>query len=990
MRLHTLTLRAIGPFADEQSVDFDQLSASGLFLLDGPTGAGKTTVLDAITFALFGPGERNGDDRLHSDFAAAGVEPRVVLEFSVRGVRHRVTRTPEHERPKRRGGGTTRQAAAAHLERREGGAWVSRSSNKAEVADLLADEIGLNREQFSQVVLLPQGEFARFLRAGDDDRRALLTRLFGTQLYDRITDELDRRRQVAVKDVEAARLELHRRVAAAAATARLDHDARDALGAVAGTALTERLDELSEQLAATSRAATASAAECAAAVASARVASAGALEAAARMRRRAAAAVAAADHEAGRHDHEARAASLAAALRAEPVRSLLEAAADAQQAVSRARDAVLALDRSATAALLSGTGVAELAGLVEQASREAANLQHLVEEEAGAAALRQAVIEAESAHAVHAVALTRLEQRQAELPGELDAALAAWRAAQSAIDGAGTAESTHTQLRRRVAAARQLAALQPDLLAARTASERAVTAFRANLAEHVRLLEARLAGVAGELAAQLVDGEPCTVCGSVDHPSPARRAAASVTGDDVEAVAVAAEAAEQVRDECAAELDRLERERADLTMVAGDADADELTRQLATLEASIAAAEVARAGEAELAARVSELETERDDVRSAHPAAIAAERDAVHAVEAARQGYAQLAERLQVAAAGATSVRERQQQLLALAERGAALHGAVASLTAAIEVAEVATRRAAAEATARGFACLEDARAAVRDVDEIASLDAAVARWSAERERRLATLTEFADLDDLDTDEVSAAAHAARDELDAAERQAQVATRDAELAQDATARFAAARAEVARAVDELALLDEKAAPVVYLAKLTRGMTGQRRVALTTYVLRHWFEQVVAAANVRLDGMSSGRYELLRVDEVAGKAERAGLTLQIVDRHTGERRSARSLSGGETFYTSLALALGLADVVRAEAGGVDLDTLFIDEGFGTLDADTLEEVLRVIDDLRDRGRVVGVVSHVADLKDRIAERLEVRRNPDGSSRLRVVA
>jgi DNA repair protein SbcC/Rad50 len=187
MRLHRLELVAIGPFAGRQVVDFDQLGAGGLFLLDGPTGAGKTTILDAITFALYGPGDRAGDGRLHSDFAGRDVEPGVVLEFSVRGVRHRVTRTPEFARPKRRGDGVTRQAATAHLQRWEDGRWVSRSSNKAEVALMLADDLGLTREQFTQVVLLQQGDFARFLRAGDDDRRGVLSKLFGTQLYDRGT-----------------------------------------------------------------------------------------------------------------------------------------------------------------------------------------------------------------------------------------------------------------------------------------------------------------------------------------------------------------------------------------------------------------------------------------------------------------------------------------------------------------------------------------------------------------------------------------------------------------------------------------------------------------------------------------------------------------------------------------------------------------------------------------------------------------------------------
>jgi exonuclease SbcC len=161
--------------------------------------------------------------------------------------------------------------------------------------------------------------------------------------------------------------------------------------------------------------------------------------------------------------------------------------------------------------------------------------------------------------------------------------------------------------------------------------------------------------------------------------------------------------------------------------------------------------------------------------------------------------------------------------------------------------------------------------------------------------------------------------------------------------------------------------------------------------LTTYVLRRWFEQVVEAANVRLAAMSAGRYELERTDQAEKKSERTGLALRVVDRHTGEARSPKSLSGGETFYTSLALALGLADVVTAEAGGVELDTLFIDEGFGTLDPETLDQVMSVIDDLRDRGRAVGIVSHVADLKDRITERLEVRRtNPQGPSHVRLHA
>ncbi|MGI8760576.1 MAG: AAA family ATPase, partial [Jatrophihabitantaceae bacterium] len=342
MRLHALRLRAFGPFAAEQVIDFDQLGAGGLFLLDGPTGAGKTTVLDAITFALYGAGERGGDGRLHSDFAAAGVEPEVSLEFSLRGVRHRVTRSPQYERPKLRGGGTTTQATRVHLQRREAGTWTSCSSNKAEVGELLGESLGLTREQFTQVVLLPQGEFARFLRSDDDERRKLLTKLFGTQLYDRITDELDRRRSLAAKDVEQARGRAHTCVAAAGEAAGLGPDELAALVAVTVPERSGRLVELAEALAAGHAVAVEAAESFRAECDRARERQAGAAADAERMSRLLDALAARDEHEAGRPGHDVQATCLAAARRAEPVRAMLEAVRDAAEAVDEARAGVLA------------------------------------------------------------------------------------------------------------------------------------------------------------------------------------------------------------------------------------------------------------------------------------------------------------------------------------------------------------------------------------------------------------------------------------------------------------------------------------------------------------------------------------------------------------------------------------------------------------------------------------------------------------------------
>jgi exonuclease SbcC len=992
MRLHALRLRAFGPFATEQSVDFDQVGAGGLFLLDGPTGAGKTSVLDAITFALYGPGDRNGDDRLHSDFAAPGVEPQVVLEFSVRGTRHRITRTPEYARPKLRGDGTTKQAASVHLERFEGGAWRSRSSNKAEVGDLLADEIGLSRDQFTQVVLLPQGDFAKFLRADDDDRRRLLTKLFGTHLYDRITDELDRRRVVAVKDVDAARAEVRAGLAAAAEAAGLDEVGRADLIAVSSDQLTARLDAIAAELTELHAGATELASDAATDLAAARDAHAVAVAVAERVTKHAAATAELDAHEATRAAHEAQVAALAAARRAEPVRSLLEAARDAADVAEQANASVRRLGGDARPEWLDGAGAELLAERSAAAARGAAELQHLVAREADLGALQAAVRVAASQMATARAELDRLADRQEELPSELAQVEAAIAAARLGAEALPVAVREHGTARNRLAAATRAAELDGRLRAAVEVHAAAREEHQHAVDEHQRRLDERLSGMAAELAGALRDGEPCVVCGALEHPTPARSEPGAVTAEHVRAAAAARDEAQRRRDAAAADLDTCRTLLTEATTQAAGGSVPELEAEVAELARAIDNAQQCAAQLIELSERKQALDAESRTVSQDYAGALAAHVAAEGRLATATGETQALATDLASAASGYASVAARQQALRREAAQCDALAAAVRALAVALHTRTTANARAAREADKRAFADLAAAAAAVLPESAQAVLQTAVDEWQADAERLRAAVT----ADEPGSLALTGAADAGRRVAAAgavladAERAAKRAADGAELARHALARFGTCRAEVDGAQLRLAELERQAEPVVYLAKLTRGMTGQRRVSLTTYVLRHWFEQVVQAANLRLASMSSGRYELLRVDEGTSKAERTGLTLQVLDRHTGEQRSTRSLSGGETFYTSLALALGLADVVKAEAGGVDLDTLFIDEGFGSLDADTLEEVMSVIDDLRDRGRVVGIVSHVTDLKDRIAEHIEVRRIPDGSSVLRVVA
>ena len=324
--------------------------------------------------------------------------------------------------------------------------------------------------------------------------------------------------------------------------------------------------------------------------------------------------------------------------------------------------------------------------------------------------------------------------------------------------------------------------------------------------------------------------------------------------------------------------------------------------------------------------------------------------------------------------------------------RLAELARAVERLGQALGVADAARDHAAREVGERGFSDLDRARLACRDSSETRQLEDRVSAWNEllAALKAAAEAEELTALDPAEADAVHGEARAAGELLVAAEAARNEVLARAQEIDRQNQRFAERAADVLAAEAAHDAVVEKTEAVVRLAGLAKGMEGHRRVALTTYVLRQWFEQVVAAANIRLATTSSSRYQLRRVDEGERRNARAGLTLKVIDRYTGEERSPASLSGGETFYTSLALALGLVDVVKAEAGGVDLDTLFIDEGFGSLDGQTLDQVMLVIDELRDRGRAIGVVSHVAELKERIPERLEVRRIDDGSSVVRVVA
>jgi exonuclease SbcC len=865
------------------------------------------------------------------------------------------------------------------------------SANKADVGDLITTAVGLNRAQFSQVMLLPQGEFARFLRSDDDARRAVLTKLFGTQLYDAITAELDSRRSAAVRARQQAEAEVASAVSAAAEAAGLDADARVELLSLPAGDRGVRFKQVGDELAALAGLAD-EALELATSQAQAALAAERSATREADLITRLADALARlAGHEVGRPARDQDAGLLDAARRAEPVQPLLGVLDEAQAAVDAARRVLCGQGETNDAKLVRDAG-RQASARAEAGHRRATELAGLVENESTLPYLTTAARELAVGAAEIAGKARSLEVARQELPGQITIAQARLAESRSVAAGLDAALARQAALATLTAVARRRDELEPLVAASARAMRAAIDEHQRLVDEHQRAMDARLAGLAGELAAGLADDVGCPVCGSREHPEPASQSARAVTA---EAVAVALRRRDEARD--GREL--AEREHAAVDKEAAQCAAIAGGQPLAALvaEAAEVAGRVDRAERAVMLAdglefELAELRATADRLTDELVDAARAEEAASQESERAERELAALRASLAQAALPYDSVTAKQAALGQAAQADTALAAAFEALACALDTGDQARRRARDEALARGFDSLDAARAAVLEPDEQSRLGARVTAWDVELAelRAAARSPELTGLDPSGADSVRELARQAAADLGRAREAEQEAraARDAQVgrAERLLSRLVEVEAAEAAAREVMA----STGAVIYLAGLAKGMDGHRRVALTAYVLRHWFDRVVAAANVRLAVMSAGRYELRRCDEGEARRQRAGLTLSVIDRHTGAERSPSSLSGGETFYTSLSLALGLADVVKAEAGGVDLETLFIDEGFGTLDAQTLDQVLEVIDELRERGRAVGIVSHVVDLKERVAERLEVRRLPDGSSTMQVVA
>lgn len=872
MRPLNLTMSAFGPYAGQTTVDFSVLGTSGLYLITGDTGAGKTTIFDAITYALYGEasGESRESSMLRSKYAAPETPTFVELTFLNGGKTYTVRRNPEYTRPKTRGTGTTVQKADAELTMPDG-----RIITKArDVTAAVTDIVGVDREQFARIAMIAQGEFRKLLLAQTDERKAIFRQIFHTGQYQALQNRL--KEEAAALDRQCGELEAGLRQAAGSIRCDAPETLPDALDTDALLAALDTLLHADE----------------------------------------AALTQAQAEHAETETQREQVLSDLGKAEALEAARGKLAEAESAwTEAQAEMKAAQAALD-TATASQPEIQSRRQGITRLEDALRRYEQLDTLrAQAEAERKRLAQKRSDLDAARARTDAAAKALETARGKLSGQPKLAVAAAQAGHAQ----DAAAQRCTQLAALETQRQQCAELETALTAAQAEYQKAAEAAQAALAHYGAQNRAYLDAQAGILARTLVPGQPCPVCGATEHPCPAA-------------------APEQAPDAAALKRALSDSDRAQKTAAERSAQAAGLRGQLDAVRGALAQS-----------CRALTPPLDPDTLAETLPALRAA---------AARDAEALAAQ------------HTAQQQALS----------ALQALEAGLPAQEEALRRQQADIQERAQEL--SARAA-----RCAELDAETERRAQELPHENRAAAQRAQIQAAPPADI-AALRTRRDALTvrAEQLQRQISTCDARLEQNRAARTA-----IDTRRQQHAAVRARWQWVHALAATANGaVPGKEKIMLETYIQTAYFDRILGRANTRLLIMSGGQYELRRCARAGDNRSQTGLELEVIDHYNGTARSVKTLSGGETFAASLSLALGLSDEVQATAGGVQLEAMFVDEGFGSLDSEALQQALAALVGVSGGSRIVGIISHVAELKDRIDRQIIVTKDRSGGSRVQVQA
>jgi exonuclease SbcC len=982
-----LVMEAFGPFRDRQEIDFRELGSRALFLVEGDTGSGKTTIFDAMCVALYGK-TSVGRDQGHMKSLSAAPESlcRVEFDFMVGGRSFRVQRVPDQERPARRGSKSTKQPHTATLWEISDGAEHVLATKLGEVADRIVQILGLSADQFCQVVLLPQGHFEKMLRAHPSERESVMKVLFQTDRYLAIQDRLVAQAKEAETEVQKALL------------------ARDELLRSCGCADASALDQLCLQRNAELVLAKESRAQLADAEGQARAQLQAAHEIARKLDEKDKAQAALDKLTAQLPAVQAQRTELERAERALHLAATDASLSEAEKRGAEIRDELAAKTRVLEMARarkqeterrrseeegkqpehdktreelhrlekLRGA-VVELADLRAQLSKDA--------HRAKAAAQESKTVEvslAESAKALETAEKQHGDQKRlADVVADRERAL---KAIEEASARAARAQQQRVELTK---ANENLAKAK----AAEQGNEKRVAEAKSDLARAQQTwIEAQAAVLAGTLA----QGSPCPVCGSLDHPHPAKAATASV---DRKVLLEKQEAVAGLERELMRARERrgeLEIQVARLSEGSGLGDAIVDPNELAQARARLKEAESAAQSLLATAATMAKLHERRQQLedlqRRAAEAVLMCE-----AQRAATAGQVNMREkdvpedlRDPAALSRATGVAKDKLRALtenldkarAQADEANTKHASQATLVAdaqaVLDAAQTKTLelrdKLDREIAAHGFASVVDYQSAKRGPSAIVALRKSISDSEGHLKSAQSRLA----------DATAAARDLIRPDLAVLETRVQIAK---SVVQEADTKIGGLDREVraslesqSRLRDLLAELQGREGRFGALKRLASAANGTapRNPGFHRFVLAERLDEVLLAANRRLGPMSNDRYVLRRVRIEEDQRMSAGLNLEVLDGYSGRARPIDTLSGGESFQAALALALGLADVVQQHAGGVKLDTVFVDEGFGSLDPNALELAMECLENLRQDGRLIGVISHVAEMKERIRD------------------
>ena len=917
MKPTKLTISAFGPYASCTQIDLEQLGDSGLYLITGDTGAGKTTIFDAITFALYGEASGTGReaDMLRSKYADPKTPTFVEMEFLYRGKKYTVRRNPEYERPKGRGEGMTMERADATLTFPDNRAPITKSRA---VTEAIVELTGLDRSQFTQVAMIAQGAFLKLLHAKTEERSKIFRELFNTRRYQTLQDQLKLEAKQRSEQYEKLSARIHQYV--------------DGLQCGEESVYAEGLGQLKAQKKYASLAEVAALA--AQLVAEDTTAAEGLDEAAKQLSDT----LGQVQQRLGRAQSEARAR-----------RELDKARANEARFVPMLSDA----ENAVKAAEVQRPQLEQLGAKIETERQKLGAYEQL-------SALEEKCSQAEGAAKRQEHALALEKEREHQLSEQLDRARKQY---QSMTDvGADLIKAQHEQelLQARLHELRELAELEGEAeRAGHTAMQAQKTYQQIQQAAETqrsaaqRLERAFLDAQAGILAQTLADEQPCPVCGALHHPLPAQVPESAPTQRILEQAKAEAQTAEEKASQASVEAGRcneraqnmaqqLQKKRQSLlldgTQTVQAASVDTADR-LAKVKVEFASLQQQNALWATLQQEIPEKERQLVQVR-----------------EKAEQ-LRQEATTYRMEAEGARRERDTMAKTLKFENRAAAqkhiqmLQTEKETLQKTIEAAQAAFHNSKLQ--------LEQCRT------QISTLEKQLEDAGGEAEGELLEQQSLLQ-----------------------QKQAGL-QRQKELLAARIAANQTAKEEIERSSAQLTAVEEELRWMQSLSGTANGTLSKKgKIALETYIQMTYFDRIIRRTNVRLMAMTEGQYELKRRAEADNQRSQSGLELDVIDHYNGTERSVKTLSGGESFQASLSLALGLSDEIQSSAGGIQLDTMFVDEGFGSLDEEALNQAIKALNDLTEGNRLVGIISHVAELKDRIDRQIVIKKDRTGGSRVKV--